>query len=528
MKKVKKTKGGGLLETNNQLERFTKDKRNKKIMYSILGILLIIGSITLYKTFAFYEEKKSFNVLKGRIPNFTKSNLILALTLDGKEVDTYPSKGEYKVDVICDNEAIGRWDYKEWSIYVSNLKSKTINCQIDFKTKYQENLLNGANPVLKEELIPVKIESNGSVTYADVTMEWYNYAEKQWANAVILLESAKSKYKVGDTISESDIESYFVWIPKYAYKIQSLGVNTTQAPFEIKFGTTNTVNNDTECVTPNASGENGSCAVGKYMTHPAFTSFGDVKGLWVGKFETGYKGSTDTASSQKNENNSSKVQIKPNVHSWRSINVSNAFKTSYGYKRELDSHMMKNTEWGAVAYLTNSIYGKCIANVCEEIYINNHSSYITGWSGKSLKAAASTNGYSFSDKNSVNASNTGNYSGIYDLSGGSEELVAGVRGSLTSSSSAGFSTGDTFNTKYYDVYSTSRNSYTDYTTRILGDATAETKGWNSNFSYYIFSSNPWFARGGNAGSGSSVGLFFMSHNPGWVQPYYGFRLVLAF
>ena len=27
------------------------------------------------------------------------------------------------------------------------------------------------------------------------------------------------------------------------------------------------------------------------------------------------------------------------------------------YQRELDSHMMKNTEWGAVAYLSHSIYG---------------------------------------------------------------------------------------------------------------------------------------------------------------------------
>ncbi len=48
-----------------KLENLKKNKkRNKIIISSILGILLIIGSILLYKTYAFYEEKKSFNVLK--------------------------------------------------------------------------------------------------------------------------------------------------------------------------------------------------------------------------------------------------------------------------------------------------------------------------------------------------------------------------------------------------------------------------------------------------------------------------------
>ena len=72
--------------------------------------------------------------------------------------------------------------------------------------------------------------------------------------------------------------------------------------------------------------------------------------------------------------------IKPNVYSWRDINVSNAFYTSYEYKRELESHMMKNTEWGAVAYLANSIYGRCTSNNCEEVSMNNEVNFITGWS----------------------------------------------------------------------------------------------------------------------------------------------------
>ena len=69
------------------------------------------------------------------------------------------------------------------------------------------------------------------------------------------------------------------------------------------------------------SGETGNCKVGDYMTHPAFLAF-DVKGIWVGKFETGYKGATSASGAQKNEydeNTPDKIQIKPNVYPWKSI-----------------------------------------------------------------------------------------------------------------------------------------------------------------------------------------------------------------
>ena len=68
------------------------------------------------------------------------------------------------------------------------------------------------------------------------------------------------------------------------------------------------------------------------MTHPAFISMG-VNGFWVGKFETGYKGATSTATAQVNSNDSSKVIIKPNVYSVGEIyTVKNAFEASYNYQ----------------------------------------------------------------------------------------------------------------------------------------------------------------------------------------------------
>ncbi len=122
--------GGGLLETNNQLERFTKNKKNKKIIYSIIGILLIIGSITLFKTYAFFEEKQEFNVIKGQVPSHWYDMNLLSVKVEGSEVESIPERGLYKTNVECTN-GYGEWDYNSWSLKLTDLKENT-KCNIEF------------------------------------------------------------------------------------------------------------------------------------------------------------------------------------------------------------------------------------------------------------------------------------------------------------------------------------------------------------------------------------------------------------
>ena len=190
------------------------------------------------------------------------------------------------------------------------------------------------------------------------------------------------------------------------------------------------------------------------MTHPAFKSFEGSTGFWVGKFETGYLGANSRVTAQVNQEETSKIIIKPNVYSWRSINISNAFTNSQKYQSTLDSHMMKNSEWGAVAYLTNSRFGRCNGVSCEEARINNLTSYITGSASnfeptcgytetneecnhyESISQLGKDGEYSYNYYNSKStvASTTGNYYGIYDMAGGSWEYVMGVmKGSSTTS-----------------------------------------------------------------------------------------------
>ena len=414
----------------------------------------------------------------------------------------------------------------------SLLKSETVQGAIDEVSKLNnKNIGEVAVPVIKGNLVPVVIENNGTVKKADTSKKWYDYGNKLWANAVILIDKTKT-YNNGDTIPESNIQSYFVWIPRYRYKLWNVGTtNSTKLAHSIE------IVFETKKTNPSTGSKNG-----EWLTHPAFTSF-NVDGFWVGKFDTGYNGATSTAGAQVNANDSSKLIIKPNVYSWRNITVGNIFTTSYNYERDLDSHMMKNTEWGAVAYLSHSIYG-----IGNEVNINNNSSYKTGYSAL-LSTDQHTYPGTYGDGSSYNqpynteigylASTTGNITGIYDMSGGTHEYAAGyISGNVGSSGL----TVSNYDSKYFDAYP-SNSTATSYTNRILGDATGEMgpfknyadgdgnsryhSNWYDIHAFFADSSNPWFLRGGDFGNGVLAGQFNFDRSTGAASGYFGFRLVLT-
>ena len=154
------------------------------------------------------------------------------------------------------------------------------------------------------------------------------------------------------------------------------------------------------------SGTTANASNNKWTNHPAFTFGSDqLTGFWVAKYEA--TAAEGVANSTGGDNVTSKtVKIIPNVQSWRYISVGNSFTairkmesnsvygwpTASGLKEDgtytndnnnIDAHLMKNSEWGAVAYLSKSQYGKNT----EEIAINTSSDFITGTGG-----SASTTG----------------------------------------------------------------------------------------------------------------------------------------
>ena len=545
----------------------------KKYHFCILIVCILMLSLFILNVFSFYQ--------KDNTSTFNFNQVELAVTIDGTYSNKVPDKNSGKAisSIVCDKNATGVWDYDNWNLNIKNMKETRTRCQLNFVTKYSESNLNGTDPVLKEGLIPVTIEDNGTVHKASLGSKWYSYQEKQWANAVILLDNTQV-YADGETIPESNIESYFVWIPRYRYKIFNDGNYPSQNQELLVDNKLPSKAQEIEVVfeNKNSNVSNGS-TVGSWLTHPAFTSF-DVDGLWVGKFETGYKGSTDMSSAQKNVVEPGSVQIKPNVNSWRNIQVSNAFYTSYDYKREMNSHMMKNTEWGAVAYLQHSKYGSM-----SRVRVNNNSNYVTGYAAVSEPTCGYTadnrecNKYGVTEditkpyNTSIGylASTTSNISGIYDMSGGAWEYVMGVMldksgkpmSGRNSKYNSGFNgtfgcptcdsdtsnlmmltTGTNFpiDSRYYDVY-TYAESIEVYYRRILGDATGEmgpfaavTYGlpnrqigsWYADEAWFVDHLYSWFVRSGIWLSGSGAGMFSYGRDSGREANDTSFRIILSF
>ena len=410
----------------------------------------------------------------------------------------------------------------------------TVKFKVSVETVETTNLdTSGANaPILASNMIPVYYDETSDVwKKADTSNKkfenrWYNYENHMWANAVTVTSTNRTTYlnaKVGTEIPMTDINTMWVWIPRFNAVTPSNyngGTKVSPGAIDITFVKQNEPAID------------------------AFT-FGnkELSGFWYGKYEVG----GTLASPCTNETcNVSNIVVKPNVTSLRSQTVSSFFfasrsmeqvGNSFGFvSSEIDTHMSKNNEWGAVAYLTHSIYGRCTSSTtCTEIGINNNSIYITGYGAPAGSAKNVTNG-TYDTTLGKEASTTKTIYGIYDMSGGSWEYVMGVladtngkpRSGFDSSDNSGFTgmlndgttyTGIAFpDSKYYNLYTGS--SYT-------GHALTETKNWYSDFAYVVDSSAPWFIRGGYYSNSAIAGVFSFSYNNGSSNSNYSSRLVIS-
>ena len=273
----------------------------------------------------------------------------------------------------------------------ASIIGKKIQLQVDLYGEMVES--NMAEPELYAGLIPITYDEDTNVVIADTNEEWYNYDNLEWANAILIDQSnadiknkyinSDNSYKPGTIVDMADILQMYVWIPRYRYQLFNVnGEDTEPQMINVIF------ENNT---TPKSNGK----VNGQWLTHPAFT-FGDTElnGIWVGKFES--SGATDN------------ITIVPNVSSLGDITIDDMFNASraiettakYGLDANtIDTHMMKNMEWGAVAYLSQSKYGKYnnpnYTDANKEVYINNSSSYITGSSGGSPNASSSGRSYAW-------------------------------------------------------------------------------------------------------------------------------------
>ena len=486
----------------------------------------------------------------------------------------------------------------ELNKYVFDNKNKT-----DWTGKVNKpKLMTGMTAIkFNEPTGDEKAKEGTTVKTTDTDAAWYDYDAKEWANA------------------QTQDGSMWVWIPRFAYK-----VNNSTKTFDVVFlkDTTNTyIDNGTE---KDAEKEG-------YIVHPAFkneSSTGyenggwdkDLTGIWVSKFEAGFATSNGNSAPKKASSvnysqtsvwasgyetggqdgslparnwidgvyGNTKTSIKyPTfqglAYSMNYINHNDAFNISraltengniYGLSRSTtDSHLMKNSEWGAVAYLAQSKYGLNGTN----IYINNAnlrnsqtSAYaITGCAGEtedaaelgvkidnSTKKPVSTDNtkkiYTWTQANGTKASTTGTIYGIYDMSGGAWEKTA----SLVNNGNGNLSTyGQSLmnslvngkSSQYVTVYphnasvdknganiNTASQSNWEANKKIYGDGIRETStagtgknSWHTDYSCFPAVISPFSTRGGYFWHGEGAGLFYFNRCNGSSNYGGGFRSVLV-
>ena len=382
----------------------------------------------------------------------------------------------------------------------------------------------------------------------------------------------------------------FVWIPRYAYKITS-GCNTSVVgTIEIKFleGATNKYGGE-DGHAPTTYPTVTDNAMDDFVLHPAFkdgtsNNFAngewdnEIPGFWVAKFQAGYQASTiDTNGILVNEADvveysnlkytsnkgytinalgqtlantgylSQRISypvFKPQTYVYNVISIGDSYSLSreiasatafYGLdSRITDSHMIKNSEYGALLYLTQSSYGRNgVKPNINNLNFNSKNSKniyaVTGFVGAGISTRATRN---ISLINAYNTtigglgSSTGNIYGVYDLNGclweKSSAYITNRNASLkTYGQGLSYNTSsDSFIKKstkysttypYYSLGDSSSNNWKHFKTNYIGvnygDALLEVSSgsgtWYSAVFYYPNGAGAFFHRGSGFNSSSS-------------------------
>ncbi len=341
------------------------------------------------------------------------------------------------------------------------------------------------------DMVPVKY--TGSTTDAqwtsvanpeDANSGWYDYANKQWANAVTVKKEAYAKYKDKNVaVDPADILGHWVYIPRYAYEVMRRDYTdklVKEQNFNIHFEkatdpkripavcASEGVDYRTECDL-NRDYINGQpSSQGTWATHPAFT-FGkkELNGIWFAKFQTTGDLKQPTVlpnqkylSGDADGVNGKLAELFAVAKSFGADDEANVATKNSHNLANYSSRIINNNDWGAAAYLSASQYGAGFDKVepnnqsglkykisvagkkrPKKVTVTNYYG-ITGCGamrGKNGKFKDNSDGGEVGTQSACSsldsqlayngttgqlASTTNNPTGIYDMAGGGREVVA--------------------------------------------------------------------------------------------------------
>ena len=469
---------------------------------------------------------KNISIVERLALNDLKHNDIDIISNDGFNLRYNTKNNNFIIDINGFNITSNKYIIEENKFYIISLTmsdkdinlyingSSVLNYSMAINTNYNILTIGGIGNVLVSDLYVY----NDILTSKEVNN---NYRD----NLILITDNLVSGYNnfypmttdtyyksspLGTTIKDSDINEFYVWIPRFKYRLWNVtgepnissydaytkGIDISFEKNKESGGSIyckdNICYSDEERTISLTQNDNG-----KYYTPSSFTNNEELLGFWVGKYEVS-NGCKDNCLT-----NSSDLTILPNQESWRNNNLSNYYETIKGKGNSY--HIIKNSEWGTISYLSHSKYGICSNMKCTEITSNN--TYISGKEGKD--------------------STTGNIYGVFDMAGSASEFVMA---NYTSNNSlalnnSNFKYNVTIPSTDYDLYSG--------TNFILGDATKEilltqssTGSWDNNYSIFIDKVNNWFIRGGMAGNEVGNGIFYYNATNDSPSEYITTRVVV--
>ncbi len=466
--------------------------------------LILSGAETFYATSRLTEENEELFDGKENVYDF------MDLTGETLEYATIKIDKEGKITLALwiDNKCYEKASTEE-KIEIDETVTEGSSCAS--KTDVTEPEVPSTENItvaLPTGLVPVKISydendsvASGIITVADTNEEWYDYDNSEWANAVVVNDETYRTAAAGTIIPTSAIEQMYVYIPRYKYEIFS---SNTPITVNIEFEDKDVDTKEVVLLTSDPAS-----VAGEWLTHPAFSyteedgTTVELDGIWVGKFEQG-----------------SESKIIPNINSYGNFSMHSLYTLiingngKNGLNSTSDIHMLKNSEWGAILYLSQSNYG-----ICKTAPNENCS--------QSISNSLGSDGYKWNTPNGVIASTTHNITGIYDMAGENTEYMMAVGNQEISS----LGIDPAPKQKYYDNYELA-SSDNIYTFGLLGDATKEMQPsdsnvtWNESDAYFINSvTGSWFRRGGLGDSVSDSDAFAF-HNSGAFNSYNSGRSAL--
>ena len=469
---------------------------------------------------------KNISIVERLALNDLKHNDIDIISSDGFNLRYNTKNNNFIIDINGFNITSNKYIIEENKFYIITLTmsdkdinlyingSSILNYSMAININYNILTIGGIGNVLVSDLYVY----NDILTSKEVNN---NYRD----NLILITDNLVSGYNnfypmttdtyyksspLGTTIKDSDINEFYVWIPRFKYRLWNVtgepnissydaytkGIDISFEKNKESGGSIyckdNICYSDEERTISLTQNDNG-----KYYTPSSFTNNEELLGFWVGKYEVS-NGCKDNCLT-----NSSDLTILPNQESWRNNNLSNYYEAIKGKGNSY--HIIKNSEWGTISYLSHSKYGICSNMKCTEITSNN--TYISGKEGKD--------------------STTGNIYGVFDMAGSASEFVMA---NYTSNNSlalnnSNFKYNVTIPSTDYDLYSG--------TNFILGDATKEilltqssTGSWDNNYSIFIDKVNNWFIRGGMAGNEVGNGIFYYNATNDSPSEYITTRVVV--